>query len=270
MHKPLTYDLVFTDGAVALLYVIPRALLLMLVLATPAQAQAKPLNFDRSGNTETYRADMKTGELTISWGTETKVFADIVGYAGQTSRALVSFNGAPALTYENAGSNTHFEVFYTLALKNKAPVIDCVYGNIRSGQNGASIRKAVCNLDKPLSSEYQELTFAYSNKWIDASNAVSLQSVMAEPSQVVDAPVGRLGEVDLVLRYDSLDVLLSATPKTIATASGKTYEVSSGNAYFVYDADGVTPLALDVETNPATHTLKRLTAAELRRAIQAN
>ncbi len=251
-------------------YVIPLTLLLMLVLATPAQAQAKPLTFDRDGSIETYRANMKTGELTISWGTETKVFADTVGYAGQTSRALISFNGAPALTYRNAGANTFFEVFYTLELKDKVPIIDCMYGNIRNGQNGASIRKAVCNLDKPLSSEYQDLIFAYSDKWIDASNAVSLQSVMAEPSQAVDAPVGRLGEVDLVLRYDSLDVLLGATPKTIATASGKTYEVSSGNAYFVYDADGTTPLALDVETGPATHTLKRLTSTELLSAIEAN
>jgi len=251
-------------------YVIPRAFLLMLVLATTAQAQTKSLTFDRDGSIETYRADMTTGELTISWGTETKVFTNLVGYAGQTTRALVSFNGAPALTYENAGSNTHFEVFYTLALKNKAPVIDCVYGNIRNAQNGASIRKAVCNLNKPLSSEYQDLVFAYSDKWIEASNAVPLQSLMEEPSQPVDAPLGRLGEVNVAFRYSTVDELMSAAPKTIATAEEKTYEVSSGNAYFVYDADGVTPLALDVETDPATHTLKRLTASELRRAIEAN
>ncbi|WP_445938551.1 hypothetical protein [Pseudomonas sp.] len=46
--------------------------------------------------------------------------------------------------------------------------------------------------------------------------------------------------------------------------------MSSGNAYFVYDADGITPLALDVETDPVTHTLKRLTSAELLRSIEAN
>jgi hypothetical protein len=46
--------------------------------------------------------------------------------------------------------------------------------------------------------------------------------------------------------------------------------VSSGNAYFVYDADGTTPLALDVETDPATHRLKRLTAVELLHTIEAN
>ena len=63
---------------------------------------------------------------------------------------------------------------------------------------------------------------------------------------------------------------MSAAPKTIATADGKTHEVSSGNAYFVYDADGATPRALDVETDPATHTLKRLTAAELLQAMEAN
>lgn len=238
------------------------ATLLSLALVTPAQAQAKPLTFDKGGSTESYRADMKTGELTISWETGTKVFTDLVGYAGQTTRALVSFNGAPALVYENSGSSTSFEVFYTLALKEKAPVIDCLYGNIRNGQNGVSIRKAVCNLNKPLSSEYQDLIFAYSDKWIEASNSVSLQSVMAEPSQPADAPLGRLGEVDIVLRYSTVDELMSA--------GGKTHEVSNGNAYFVYEADGITSLALDVETDPATHTLKRLTAAELLRSIEAN
>lgn len=246
------------------------ATLLSLALVTPAQAQATPLTSDRGGSTETYRADMDTGELTISRGTEIKVFADLVGYAGQASRALVSFNGAPTLTYRNAGSNTSFEVFYTLTIKDNVPVINCVYGNIRNGQNGASIRKAVCNLDKPLSSEYQDLVFAYSDKWIEASNAISLQSVMAEPSQPADAPLGRLGEVDVVLRYSTVDELMSAAPKTIATVGKKTYEVSNSNAYIVYEADGITPLALDVETDPATHTLKRLTAAELLRSIEAN
>ena len=93
---------------------------------------------------------------------------------------------------------------------------------------------------------------------------------MAEPSQPADAPLGRLGEVDVVLRYSTVDELMSAAPTTIATAGGKTHEVSNGNAYFVYEADGITPLALDVETDPATHTLKRLTAAELLRSIEAN
>jgi len=251
-------------------HILSATLLLSLVLVTSAHAQAETLTFDRSGITETYRANADTGELTIGWGQETKVFTDTIGSAGETFRTLVSFNGAPALAYENTASSTSFEVFYTLALKDKVPIIDCLYGNIRNAQNGASIRKAVCNLNKPLSSEYQDLVFAYSDKWIEASNAVPLQSVMEEPSQPVDAPLGRLGEVNVAFRYSTVDELMSAAPKTIATAEEKTYEVSSGNAYFVYDADGVTPLALDVETDPATHTLKRLTASELRRAIEAN
>lgn len=53
-------------------------------------------------------------------------------------------------------------------------------------------------------------------------------------------------------------------------AGKKTNEVSSGNAYFVYDTDSTTPLSLDVETNPVAHTLKRPTAAELLRSIKAN
>ena len=83
--------------------------LLSLALVATVQAQTYTVAANKDGVTESYQGNMDTGELTISWGTETKVIADIVGYAGQTSKALVSFNGAPALTYENAGSNTHFE-----------------------------------------------------------------------------------------------------------------------------------------------------------------
>jgi len=252
--------------------ILPATLLLTLALATAVQAQRNTLTFFRKGVTETYQANICTSELTINLENDVKVLTDIVGYAGQTSRMLVSFNNEPALAYENAGSNTYFEVFYTLTLKGKDPFINCVYGNIRNGQNGMSIRKAVCNLDKPLTSKYEDLIFAYSDKWIEASNTVSLQSVMAEPPQTVEARLDRLGEVDVALRYSSVEELMSATPKTIATAGAKTYEMSSGNAYLVYDADGITPLALalDVEMDPVTHTLKRLTPTDLLLGIEAN
>lgn len=251
-------------------YRLSATLLITLALATTIHAETYTVTANRGGVTETYRGNMDTGELTINWGQKTKVFADTVGYTGNITRAVVSFNGVPALNYSTAGFNTSYEVFYTLALKNEVPVINCAYANIRNGQNGASIRKAVCNLDTPLSSEYQNLIFKYSAKWLDASTAVSTQPLMAEPSKPLDVPLGRLGEVDIALHYDSLDVLLGATPKTIVTVGTKKHEVSSGNAYLVYDSDGITPLSLDVETAPATHTLKRLTSAELLHAIEAN
>lgn len=251
-------------------HTLSATLLLSLALVTTIHAQAYTVTANRGGVTETYQGNMDTGELTISWGQKTKVFADTVGYAGQASRALVSFNGAPALTYENAGASTHFEVFYTLALKDNVPVINCAYANIRNGQNGTSIRKAVCNLDTPLSSEYENLIFPYSDKWLDASTAMSTQPLMAKPSKPLDMPLGQLGKVDIALRYNSLDMLLSATPKTIATVGAKTHEVSSGNAYLVYDTNGTTPLSLDVETDIEAHTLKRLTSAELLHTLESN
>lgn len=246
-------------------------LLVSLSLATATHADPYTVIIDSNASPKiVYKANMNTGALTISWGKETKIFTDIVGYTGQVSRALSSFNGGPALSYENAGSNTLFEVFYTLTLKDKVPLIDCVYGNIRNGQNGVSIRKAVCNIQKPLSSQYQDLIFTYSDRWIKASNSVSLQSVMAEPSQEVDAPLDRLGEIDLALRYSSVEELMSATPKTIAKVDEKTHEITNGNAYLVYDADGTTLLAVDMETDPVTHALERLTATDLSLAIDAN
>ncbi|MBA1274938.1 hypothetical protein [Stutzerimonas azotifigens] len=245
------------------------ALLISLTLATTIYANTYTVSTN-SELSEVYTANMDTGILTINWGNETKVFSDMVGHTGQASRTLVPFNGGPALSYENSGSNTHFEVFYTLTLREKVPFIDCVYGNIRNGQNGVSIRKAVCNLQKPLSSNYQDLIFTYSDNWIEASNTVSLQSVMTEPSEAADAPLGQLGEVYVALRYDSVEELMSATPKTIATVGAKNHEVTIGNAYLVYEADGITPLALDIETDPATHSLKRLTPTELLLAVEAD
>ncbi|WP_454910433.1 hypothetical protein [Stutzerimonas chloritidismutans] len=99
---------------------------------------------------------------------------------------------------------------------------------------------------------------------------MSLQSVMAEPAEAAVAPLGKLGNVLVALRYDSIEDLMSATPKTIASVAGKTYVVTIGNAYLVYDADGATASTLDVETAPIAHSLKRLTATELLQAIKNN
>ncbi|WP_222909566.1 hypothetical protein [Pseudomonas sp. DNDY-54] len=252
-------------------YIHYSLLLISLTLNTTIYADSYTTTRDSDNIPEiVYEADMGTGELRISRGNETKIVPNIVGYTGQTSRTLVTFNGGPALIYENAGSNTLFEVFYTLTFKGEAPLIDCLYGNIRNGRNGVSIRKGVCNLQEPLSSQYQDLIYTYSNQWIEATNSVSLQAVMAEPSQAVDVPIDRLGGIDLALRYSSAEELMSASPTTIAKVDDQIYEITTGNAYFIYDADGTTPFAMDVERDPATRTFKRITSKDLLRAIKSS
>lgn len=243
------------------------SLLTSFALPVTAYAQISTVTGDEG---KTYHGDMRTGDLTVSWEEGSTVINDMVGYAGQTSRALVSFNGAPALVYENFGSNTSFEVFYTLAHEGKTPVVDCAYANIRNGQNGASIRKAVCNLDVPLSKNYRDLIFKYSDKWLEASNLISMEPLVVEPSASVNVSLGQLGEVSVALHYSSLDDLISATPRTIVIAGLKSYEASSGKAYLVYDVDGTTPLALDVEIDPIKHMLKRFTPAELLFVIEGS
>lgn len=89
------------------------ALLIPLTLTTSSHASAYTISSNDDGVTEIYTADMDAGTLTIKQGTETTIITDIVGHAGQTATTLVRFNGGPALSYENSGSNTHFEVFYT-------------------------------------------------------------------------------------------------------------------------------------------------------------
>lgn len=249
-------------------YVLFLAKFTLSALATTTYANTYTVSIHNDEILEAYTADMNTGSLTITRGSKTIVIDEIVGYTGQAARSLVSFNGGPALTYENSGSNTHFEVFYTLTLKESGPVIDCIYGNIRNGLNGASIRKAVCNLKKTLTNDYQDLIFSYSDAWIEASNKTSLQSVMAEPAEAAVAPLGQLGSVLVGLRYDSADDLMSATPKTIATVGEQTHEVTGGNAYLVYDDDNATALALDIETDPVAHSLMRLSPTDLYKIIK--
>lgn len=250
---------------------IAFAIFIVAALATTTHAKPYTIAINRADSSESYTADIESGILIIERSGETiTTLPNIVGYTGQITRALTSFNNGPALSYENSGSNTYFEVFYTLTLNKSTPLIDCAYANIRNGQNGVSVRKAVCNLEAPLSNNYQDLIFKYSDAWIDASNKVSLQSIMDEPSKAALVLLGSLGEVNLSLRYESIEDLMSATPGTIATKGGEFHEVTAGNAYLVYDADGITPLALDVEMDPISHTLKRLTSTELSRAIDAN
>ena len=100
-------------------YSLPTMMLLSLTLTAALQAQESTLTFVREGDTETYQPNADTGDLKISWGQETRVFEDAVGTADQAFKTLITFNNEPALACENAGSNTYFEVFYTLTLKGK-------------------------------------------------------------------------------------------------------------------------------------------------------
>lgn len=64
---------------------LSATLLISLALASSIHAQTYTAAANRAEITETYRADMSTGQLTIIWGKETTVFANIVGYSGQSS-----------------------------------------------------------------------------------------------------------------------------------------------------------------------------------------
>jgi len=244
-------------------YPLITAILSFLLLSKPIQAASSIMKFERGNRTEIYTANNESGLLEIEWEGASNRFTAAVGSSGETYRTLVKFNEGPALYYENAASSTSFQVYYTLKIENDTPVVDCIYGNIRNAQNGASIRKAVCNLNYPLISDYQNLIFPYSDKWIGESNIVNFEKLMSEPSQPVDIPVGSMGEVNVVLRYDTLDDLISATPRTLMIQGAASQDLGTAIAFFVYDADGTTPLGLDVKRSSEAHRLDRLYTQQL-------
>lgn len=244
-------------------YPLITAILSFLLLSEPIQAASSVMKFERGNRTEVYTANNESGLLKIEWEGASNRFPAAVGSSGETYRTLVNFNEGPALYYENAASSTSFQVYYTLKIENDTPVVDCIYSSIRNAQNGASIRKAVCNLNNPLTNDYQNLIFIYSDKWISESNAVNFEKLMSEPAKPVDIPVGSLGEVDVVLRYDTLDDLVSASPRTLVMQGAASQDLGTVSAFFVYDVDGTTPLGLDVERSPETHRLDRLHTRQL-------
>ena len=244
-------------------YPLIAVIVTFIALSEPIQAASSVMKFERGSHAEIYTADNESGLLEIEWKGSSDKFLGAVGSSGETYRALVNFNEGPALYYENSASSTSFQVYYTLKIENDTPVVDCIYGNIRNAQNGVSIRKAVCNLNYPLISDYQNLIFPYSDKWIGESNVVNLEKLISEPSQPVDVPVGSIGEVNVVLRYDTLDDLISATPRTLMMHGAASQDLGTAIAFFVYDADGITPLGLDVQRCSEAHRLDRLYTRQL-------
>lgn len=236
--------------------------LLTLAILISANTQAEIFEFQRDGVSETYLANHQAGTLDVRVGAVSKRFNNVLGRDGGTYRSLVRFNDVPAFFYETTTSSTSFTIYYTLKLKDKNPIIDCLYSDIRNAQNGISIRKAVCNLDAPLKADYSDLVYNYSDTWIGETNSVSFEPLMAEPPQPLDVPVGNLDDVQVVSRYSSMDDLISATPSTWLIKDTRSRDLGKGLVYFVYDADGKTPLGLDMETNSALHSLKRLNTIE--------
>lgn len=229
-----------------------------LSLLSTATAQTEAFEFKRSETSEIYLINKKTGALDVTIDGTSKRFDNLLGSDGGTYRGFAPFNGGPALFYENTTSSTSFAIYYTLKLKDRNPVIDCLYSDIRNARNGTSIRKAICNLDATLKDDYANLVYRYSDAWIHETNSVNFEPIMTEPSQPVDVFIGSLGGIQVVSRYSSMDDLMSATPSTWLIQDKKSHNLGKGLIYFVYDADGKTPLGLDVEIDPAEHFLKRI------------
>src|SRR5688572_9133715 len=100
-------------------------------LLSSAAAQMQAFEFKRSEISETYLINNQTGALDVVVDGVSKRFDNLLGNDGGTYRGFAPFNGGPALFYETTASSTSFSVYYTLKLKDRNPVIDCLYSDIR-------------------------------------------------------------------------------------------------------------------------------------------
>lgn len=241
---------------------ISTLLIFCVLYSTLATASTEELRFENKGKLEIYSVDDDKRTLSIKTSNTENKFENILGVDGESFRGLTRFNNGPALFYENTASSTSFSIYYTLKTKEQSTVIDCLYSNIRHARNGVSIRKAVCSLDKPLTSNYHDIVYEYSNSWIDDFNVFEISPLTDEPPRSVDLPIGKLGEAQVILQYESIDDLLSETPNTLLIKDKKNYSMGRGLAYLVYDANSRDPIAIDIVTDPETNTIKRASTLE--------
>ena len=79
-----------------------------------------------------YSANAEGTSLTVTWSGGSKTIEGVVGSVGETTRALVEFDGGKALRYENLASRSLFETYFTLIRRGDEIFIDCIYANVRN------------------------------------------------------------------------------------------------------------------------------------------
>lgn len=169
---------------------------------------------------------------------------------GGQSAILTEFNRRPAILFENTASSTAFSTNYTIFIKNRGVHIDCIYSEIRSFLNGATTRKAICGLETPLNENYTDLAYESSDKWILEANQISIDPLFS--GLPVEQVVGKVGSIDVILKYNSVDELISSTPETWLSKNYKKKLLTNKKTYLVFDKNlkGTLWVEIHDEENP--------------------
>lgn len=190
---------------------------------------------EKNSSDELYVVDKKNNQdLRLSWPGGSAVAKGVLGEKGEITRGLVNFNGRKALHYENLASRTQFEAFVTLKRGNNELLIDCVYANIRSEQNGALINKAVCGLDKKLLADYEQTIYQYSEIWKNEIAPSAMVSLIQTPSTPVSIEEASIEDIKILRTYKSREDLKFNVPATMVVRNERSHSFESNVVLTVF------------------------------------
>ncbi|MBX8548023.1 hypothetical protein K5D68_00200 [Pseudomonas cichorii] len=197
-----------------------------------------------------YTVDQRSPQdLKVSWLNGRVVAKGVLGEKGEITRGLVNFDGRKALHYENLASRTQFEAFVTLKRVNDELFIDCIYGNIRSDQNGVIINKAVCGLERKLLADYEQIIYDYSGIWKSKITPTAMRTLIQTPSTPATIEEASIENIKIVRIYKSKEDLQFNVPTTKIIRGERSHGFDAHMVFTVYQKSNLEkPTHLEVVT----------------------
>ncbi|QVW23242.1 hypothetical protein KJF94_25900 [Pseudomonas hormoni] len=233
------------------------ALIFILTLCGAVNTYAAEL--DKSFSDDLYEVDKRTQGLKVSWSGGSFLARGVIGNKGEITRDLVDFDGRKVLHYENLATSTPFEAYVTVKRGGEGLVVDCIYANIRSNQNGLLINKAVCGLDKKLVANYEQLIYDFSSVWKDSARLVKTSSLMEDPITPATVEEANIKDIKILRIYKTPDDLVSTLPTTIVRRDMNEHSFGANMVFTVFNAaDLIVPVYVEVASKNLEARFERL------------
>ncbi|WP_116866624.1 hypothetical protein [Pseudomonas syringae] len=220
-------------------------------------------------NDELYEVDSTTKNLKISWPGSSVLIKGVVGDKGEVTRGIAGFDGKKALHYENLASRSQFEAYVTLKRVGDIFLVDCIYGNIRSEQNGALINKAVCGINEKVLADYEKLIYKYSEIWKKNIESVDTSPLMQDPPVVISIEDGFLNGLKILRVYESQDDFDVSSPRTVVQENKLTHDYGRSKVFTVYTKDKLdTPDHIEVVSKDLSEKFESFNYKDLKNLMR--
>ncbi len=218
---------------------------------------------------EVYEVDSTNKNLKISWPGNSALIKGVVGDTGEITRGIAKFDGKKALHYENLASRSQFEAYVTLKRVGDIFLVDCIYGNIRSEQNGALINKAVCDINEKVLADYEKLIYKYSEIWKKNIESVDTSPLMQDPPVVISIEDGFLNGLKILRIYESQDDFDVSSPRTVVQENKLTHDYGRSKVFTVYKKDKLdTPDHIEVVSKDLSEKFESFNYKDLKNLMR--